>query len=278
MPGVGFRPKKRLGQHFLLDSGIAEKILARARFELSDLVLEIGPGRGALTLPLARTVAQVVAVEKDPCLVELLQKRLSASGINNVTLVNDDILSVDFRKIAPSSSKKIHVLGNLPYNITSPVLSKLTGNRRLIARAVLMLQLEVAARLTASPGGKTYGAITLLVRYHAKPTPLFEVSKGAFSPRPKVDSMVIELNFDQPYPCRDVDPEDFKRVVRGGFAHRRKTLLNSFKSSFPPWTREILVNTMKDCDIDPKRRAETLTMDEFLCLASALRIDKGSGN
>ncbi len=275
MSGGNFRPKKSLGQHFLLDSTIIEHILTEAKFGASDLVLEIGPGRGALTLPLARTVGQVVAVEKDSYLAKSLENRLSSSGINNVTLINHDILSFDFQKILSPSSKKIHVLGNLPYNITSPVLYKLTENRTVIARAVLMLQLEVADRLTASPGGKTYGAITLLVGYHAKATPLVEVPKEAFSPRPKVDSMVIELNFERPYPGRqDVDLENFKRVVRGGFLHRRKTLLNSFKGAFPPWRREILSAAMRECGIDPKRRAETLTMDEFLFLSKATKIDK----
>ncbi len=278
MPRVDFRPKKGLGQHFLLDSKITKKILARSRFGVSDLVLEIGSGRGALTLPLARSVGHVVAVEKDRYLAESLEQKLSGAGISNVTLINDDILSFDLSKIFPAGSGKIQVIGNLPYNISSPILHKLTENRSLIARAVLMFQLEVAARLTASAGGKAYGAITLLVRYHANPTPLFEVSKEAFYPRPKVDSMVIELNFEQPYPCQDVNLEDFKRVVRGAFVHRRKTLLNSLKGSFPPWTIEMLVKAMKECDIDPKRRAETLTMDEFLCLASALRIDKRPSN
>ncbi len=278
MPRADLRPKKGLGQHFLVDSGITRKILDRAGFGVSDLVLEIGPGRGALTLPLARKVGQVVAVEKDRYLAESLVKRLSSAGISNVTLVNEDILSFDFQKTVPASSKKIQVIGNLPYNITGPVLDRLTENRRLIARAVLMFQLEVAARLTASAGGKAYGAITPLVRYHANPAPLLEVSREAFYPRPKVDSMVIALNFEEPYPCQGVNPEDFKRVVKGGFAHRRKTLLNSLKGSSPFWTKEILVKAMKGCGIDPRRRAETLTMDEFLCLASALRIDKRSGN
>lgn len=278
MPRGGFRPKKGLGQHFLLDSRITGKILARAGFGVSDRVLEIGPGHGALTLPLARRVGQVVAVEKDRYLVESLQRRLSSAGLSNVTVINDDFLLFDFRKLAPESSKKIQIIGNLPYNITSPVLHKLIENRGLIARAVLMLQLEVAARLTASAGGKVYGAITLLVRYHAKAAPILEVSKEAFYPRPKVDSMVIELNFEEPYPCGDVNPEDFKRVVRGAFAHRRKTLINSLKGSFPAWSKEMLLKVMEECEIDPKRRAETLTVDQFLGLASALRIDKSLRN
>jgi 16S rRNA (adenine1518-N6/adenine1519-N6)-dimethyltransferase len=273
MPRGGFRPKKGLGQHFL-DSRITGKILARAGFGVSDRVLEIGPGHGALTLPLARRVGQVVAVEKDRYLVESLQRRLSSAGLSNVTIINDDFLLFDLRKLVPESSKKIQIIGNLPYYITSPVLHKLIENRGLIARAVLMLQLEVAARLTASAGGKAYGAITLLVRYHAKAAPLLEVSKEAFYPRPKVDSMVIELNFEEPYPCGDVNPEDFKRVVRGAFAHRRKTLINSLKGSFPAWSKEMLLKVMEECEIDPKRRAETLTVDQFLGLASALRIDK----
>jgi len=265
----GFRAKKRLGQHFLSDPGIIQKIIAGARFLPSDLVLEIGPGLGALTIPLARTVHHVVAVEKDEFLSRLLKEKLTLEGIANVTVLTHDILQFNFHEIHPPPSSKIQVIGNLPYNISSPILEKLLENRELIARSILMFQLEVAKRLTASIGGKAYGAMTVLVQYHAHPTPLLEVSKGAFSPRPKVDSMVLELDFERPYPEHAVHENKFKRVVKGAFAHRRKTLLNSLRGVFFSWDREELLRVMEKCDIDPSRRAETLDIEEFLCLASA---------
>jgi 16S rRNA (adenine1518-N6/adenine1519-N6)-dimethyltransferase len=271
MGGAGFRAKKRLGQHFLVEPKIINRIVGLAGFQSSDRVLEIGPGKGALTLPLARTVRHVVAIEKDAQLVHALQKRLIRAGITNVTLINHDILKWNFREIRPSLSARLLVIGNLPYNISSPVLEKLIKNRDVIKRAVLMFQLEVAKRLTASPGGKAYGAMTLLVTYHAHPRPLLEVSKDAFNPKPKVDSMVIELDFEKPYPRRLLHNEgNFKKIVKGAFAHRRKTIVNSFKGLSPSLDRETLFKVMKRCGIDPGSRAETLDMDAFLCLSAAL--------
>ena len=269
---TGLRPKKRLGQHFLVDHGIIEQIISRAGFQPSDMVLEIGPGQGALTFPLARSVGHVVAVEKDAKLAGLLEERLSRAGIANVTLVNQDILKWEFNELSNLSSEKIQVIGNLPYNISSPFLEKLIDNRNLVSRAVLMFQLEVARRLTASPGSKAYGAMTLMVRYHARPTAFFEVSAEAFFPRPKVNSMVLELDLERPYPRRAVHDADLKRVVKGAFAHRRKTLLNSLKGVYPFMDREQLLGGIRKCGIDPGTRAETLGIDEFICLASALEL------
>ena len=264
---AGLQPKKRLGQYFLVNRRITEKIITIAGFQPSDLVLEIGPGLGALTLPLARSVGHVFAVEKDRHLTSLLEEKLSRAGIANVTLYNHDILKWDFNEIKKFSSNKILVIGNLPYNISSPCLEKLIENRNSVSRAVLMFQLEVARRLTASPGRKTYGVLTVLVQYYARATVLFEVSRGAFFPRPKVDSMILELDFDKPYPGWKINETTFKKVVKGAFAHRRKTLLNSLQDFSPSWNREFLSEVMKECRIDPARRAETLDMNEFLCLS-----------
>jgi 16S rRNA (adenine1518-N6/adenine1519-N6)-dimethyltransferase len=270
----GFRPKKRLGQHFLLDPGVIHKIIDCARFNISDLVLEIGPGQGALTLPLARSVDHVVAVEKDARLVSLLKKKLSRAGITNVTLFNHDILEWNFNEMETPPSTKIKVIGNLPYNISSPFLEKLVENRSSVGRAILMFQLEIAKRLTSSPGEKTYGAMTVLIRYYAHAISLFEVPKSAFFPKPKVDSMVLELDFGRPYPKREVNVASFKEVVKGAFAHRRKTLINSLKDFFPFLDREALFEGIKKCGIDPGRRAETLNMDDFVCLASSIELTR----
>jgi len=269
------QPDKRLGQHFLVDGGIPDKIISSARLRSSDGVLEIGPGQGALTLPLSRAVSSIVAVEKDIRMTDFLRKRFSASGISNITLVCQDILEFDFDAIPLPPSGKIQVMGNLPYNISSPVLKKLIHHRKRLSRAVLMFQREVAERLTAPPCTKGYGAMTLLIRYHARPTRLLEVPKSAFYPVPKVDSTVIELDFERPYPSHGVDEDDFRKAVKGAFAHRRKTLLNSLKRYLPAWEPNLLLKRLTDCGIEPSRRAETLTMDEFLTLASTLAVDKG---
>lgn len=268
--GNGFQPKKRLGQHFLRDEGIVRKIIHKARVDPSDHVLEIGSGLGALTIPLAALVHHVVAVEKDPRLAEMLKKRLARDDISNVRVINEDILKLELEGIPRLPAKKIKVLGNLPYNISTPFLERLVENRNLVSRAVLMFQLELARRLTASPGNKQFGAMTVLVQYYAHISPLLEVSKASFYPRPKVDSMVLDLDFERPHPRRAEDEAKFKMVVKGAFAHRRKTLLNSLKRTLSPRTSHEILYALRKCAIDPGKRAETLNIDHFLCLTSAL--------
>lgn len=268
--GNGFQPKKRLGQHFLRDEGIVRKIIHKARVDPSDHVLEIGSGLGALTIPLAALVHHVVAVEKDPRLAGMLKKRLARDDISNVRVINEDILKLELEGIPRLPAKKIKVLGNLPYNISTPFLERLVENRNLVSRAVLMFQLELARRLTASPGNKQFGAMTVLVQYYAHISPLLEVSKASFYPRPKVDSMVLDLDFERPHPRRAEDEAKFKMVVKGAFAHRRKTLLNSLKRTLSPRTSHEILYALRKCAIDPGKRAETLNIDHFLCLTSAL--------
>ena len=262
-----FRPKKSLGQHFLRDPLVIERILSGARLDQSSTVLEIGPGLGALTFPLASCVRHVIAVEKDGALAEKLRAGLARERVENVTVIHEDILKLE---LAPLWKEKIDVIGNIPYNISSPLIDKLIRNRDRISRAILTLQHELAARLTAFPGNKQYGALTVLIQYHARLSPLLEVPKQAFYPKPKVSSTVVQFDFSKPYPRR-ADPEDsFRKVVRAAFAHRRKTLLNSLRGTFPSWEVPSLVSAMEQGAIDPQRRAETLDMDEFLNLTQAL--------
>lgn len=263
------RPKRSLAQHFLISPKTASQILSLARFRRSDTVVEVGPGRGAITLPLARIVDRVVAVEKDAQLVHFLERRISQMGIGNVTLIHGDILKWDLHEAEPLGTRKVQVIGNLPYNISSPFLEKLIESRVGVERAVLMFQLELARRICSEPGGRVYGAISVWVQYHAKTTPLAKVPAEAFYPRPKVDSMVVELDFQQPYRRRARDENLFRRVVKAAFAHRRKTLLNSLRGGQSLWSQESLVKAMGECDIDPRRRAETLSIHEFLCLSSS---------
>jgi 16S rRNA (adenine1518-N6/adenine1519-N6)-dimethyltransferase len=268
------RPKKRLGQNFLVDPTICDKIILLSGFTGEDTVLEIGPGKGALTLPLAGRVKHVVAVEKDGDLVEWLNQRLFETGIGNVTLLNQDILKVDWRALKIYFPEKIRVIGNLPYNISSPVLEQMCRNLQWMGRATLMFQLEVAERLAAFPGTKAYGAMTLLVQYHARVLPLLKVFKGSFFPVPKVDSMVVSFDFEKPYPERAVHDVFFRKVVKGAFAHRRKTILNSLKGALPDQTRESLLYALAACGIDSVKRAEVLGMADFLRLSSKLSFDK----
>ena len=264
------RPNKRLGQHFLKEDTVIHEIITRAGFDRSDHVLEIGAGLGALTLPLAGTVHEIAAVEKDPYLTDMLRKRLFRAGINNVILINEDVLKLDFSKIPFLCGEKIDIIGNLPYNISSPFLEKLVENRHLVSRAILMFQLEFGKRLIASPVGKEYGALSVLIQYYARVSPLLEVSKESFHPRPKVGSMVLEIDFRRPHHRIAEDKARFKTIVRGAFAHRRKTLFNSLKGALISLSSEEILAALEKCNIDPRRRAESLEIDDFLCLSAAL--------
>ena len=267
----GFRAKKRLGQHFLMDDTVVDRIVRCVDIGPDDTVLEIGPGLGALTVPLGLRANRLLAVEKDRHAATLLRERLVEEGIMGATVIDDDILRCDVRTLVGPTGRKILVVGNLPYNISKPVLRRLVGYRDLVKRAVLMFQTEVADRLEALPGTKDYGAMTVLVRYYAEVTRVMKVPPGAFRPRPKVSSTVLTLDFERPYPRVAADEGWFETVVRGSFSHRRKTLVNSLRGAFPGWTRESILRALTTCGVDPSRRAETLSMDEFLAMASAFR-------
>ena len=264
-----FRPQKRLGQHFLKDRVLIERIVSCAGLKRSDIILEIGPGLGALTVPMAEAAGQVVAVEKDPILVENLGKRLFREGIQNVTLHHADILRMDFSDLFKTEKQKIKVIGNLPYNISSPLLEKLVRNRVRVSEAILMFQQELAKRLVALPGTKAYGSLSVLVQYHARIRSLLEVPKEAFYPRPKVDSLVLHFDFRIPHPRRAVDDTLLLRVVRGAFSQRRKTLKNALKASMPH-SEAVLIESLRNCNVDPGRRAETCSLDEFICVSDRL--------
>ena len=266
-----FYPKKSLGQHFLKAPQVIHEIITRAGFERDSRVLEVGPGRGALTLPLAGRVKSVFAVEKDPRLAEMLKKTLERAGIDNVILVCGDILRLDFHEVVSDQEGKINVIGNLPYNISSPFLEKIIRNKELIKRAILTFQLELANRLVGSPGNKAYGAMTVLVQYHARLSPLLKIARESFRPRPKVSSMVLEMDFTRPHPTRTEDEEHFRKVVRAAFAQRRKTVLNSLSHTLPSFGTKRILAALEQCSIDPGKRAETLNIDDFIYLSAALK-------
>ncbi len=270
-PSAGTRPSKRLGQHFLRDRRAVARIIAAASVGKEEKILEIGAGTGVLTIPLARAAEQVVAVEKDPRLVDHLRSKLARAGIDNVVLINEDILRLDLEPIWPAEASRLKVIGNLPYNISTPLLERLMANRHRLSRAVLMFQAELAKRLIGTPGTKAYGAMSVLVQYHACITPILKVPRTAFYPTPKVDSMVLELDFETSYPRKTENEENFRQIVKASFAHRRKTLLNSLRTSIPALSDHAIVNALKRCSMDPRQRAESYGIDDFLCLSAALQ-------
>lgn len=264
-----FKPDKRLGQHFLNDRGIIERIIQCADLLPENRVLEIGPGQGALTVPLARSVESVIAVEKDARLIDGLKDRISRAGISNVSVINADILKLDLSEFAATEAK-IKILGNLPYNISSPILEKLLNHRDIISQAVFMFQYEFAARLTAEPECKQYGALTVLTGYNARVSQMFNVSREVFFPKPKVGSMVVKIDLEKPHPRKARDEDIFRKVVRASFSSRRKTIVNSLKVIEKEFERDKVVRALDHCEIDSGRRAETLSIDDFICLADAL--------
>jgi len=264
------KAKKALGQHFLIDKNIINKIIKNARLREDDLIIEIGAGHGELTLPLSEQVRHVFAIEKDAGLCYKLKKSIKDKKIKNITVIKGDILKLDLKEIGDFSEKKPVVMGNIPYNISSLILKKLIDNKALLSKAVLMFQLEYAKRLTASPGTKEYGALTLLISYHATVKELFQVSRNVFYPKPSVDSMVVEITFDKSYP---VEEYLFRYVVNATFSHRRKNILNSlfYYMRDVGISKEQLKKLLSEAEIAPDMRAEALEMSDFLRLSAKLK-------
>ena len=262
--------RKNLGQHFLADSAVAEAIVAAAAITAADVVLEIGAGLGALTIPAARVAKHVCAVEKDPRLVELLKTELALYRLANVTVLEADILSVDLQQLADRFGAPRIVLGNLPYNISSQILVRLIQQRHGVRLAMLMFQKELAQRLRASPGGRDYGRLSVMLQYCAAVRTRLVVEAKRFFPRPKVDSEVLEIRF-LPLPPAGVPDEGwFFQVIKAAFGQRRKTLKNALTGSDLGVSARQTGNALAAAGIDPKRRAETLSVEEFAALSNAL--------
>ena len=263
----GRRPLKSLGQNFLVDRNIIDKIIRSADIDPQDAVLEIGPGRGALTEHLVQRAGRLVLVEYDHALAASLAERYQDEP--RVTVVDADILTVDLIHLLGEDPAAWKVVANLPYNISSPVLFKLLEYRALFSRMVLMLQREVGERLVAAPGCSDYGVTTALLGLWFDMRREFIVPPGCFHPRPKVDSAVISF-VPLVKPRVEVGSEEtYRRVVKGAFAMRRKTLANCLKATKLADVEEL--NRVLDiCGIDGQRRGETLSLDEFAFLSRCL--------
>ncbi len=270
------RAKKQLGQNFLSDPSTAEMIIRRANLAEGEIILEIGAGLGALTLPLARVARRVIAVEKDAALAGLLRTELRAAGVSNVVVVEADALALDIESLADPAATLV-VFGNLPYNISSQIVVKLIAARSCISRAVLMFQKELAARLTARPGGKDYGRITAMLRYCAQVRLLADLGAKNFFPPPKVDSAVLEIAFTAAPPHPPHDEAHLFRLIAAAFGKRRKTLKNALSASGLGISAGEAAAALEQARIDPTRRAETLTPAEFVALEISLRQRSGTG-
>jgi 16S rRNA (adenine1518-N6/adenine1519-N6)-dimethyltransferase len=278
----GHRPRKRFGQHFLADAW-AQKIVKAIAPGPGDVFLEIGPGKGALTFPLAAAGVPVLAVEIDRDLVRDLASRLPS----NVTVVSADVLKTDVVQYlsglepqrAPDHqdtgrpARRTRIVGNLPYNLTTPILfhlAALQAQHRMFTDATLMVQKEVADRLAAKPGSRDYGVLTVMMQVHGKIRRLLDLPPGAFRPAPKVHSAVIQVAF-APSPVKISDHRRLEQVAKALFSQRRKMIANSLKSI----ARDPLP-LLEATGIDPKRRPETLTLKELAALTELLHRPAGA--
>lgn len=269
----GFSLRKGLGQNFLIDPRPLMEMIEGSGTGSEDLVIEIGPGIGALTAEAARAAAHVTAIELDDKLIPILSETLS--GHENVDVVHGDVLDVDLeelirdRKSQYGIKGKTRIIGNLPYYITTPIVMKLLEGNIGVDSITIMTQKEVADRMKASPGGKDYGALSLMVQYRCKVEPVAKISKESFYPVPKVDSAIVNFRVLDEKPVAVEDEKLFFRCIKAGFGQRRKTLLNALSAGLGSPKIEI-ESILRDAEIDPGRRAETLSIEEFARLSNEM--------
>jgi 16S rRNA (adenine1518-N6/adenine1519-N6)-dimethyltransferase len=278
MNEFGINTKKSLGQNFLTDINILTNIVAAGDVTENDNIIEIGPGIGALTEQLARNAKQVLAFEIDDRLIPVLAHTLAP--YDNVTVVHEDILQVNLAKEIQERfddpSAPLKLVANLPYYITTPILMQVLQSGVQFDSIVVMMQKEVADRISAAPGTKDYGALTLAIEYRMNAKLAFTVSRKAFVPNPNVDSAIIALTPREPLAVLPKDETKMFSLFKIGFAMRRKTLWNNLITAFgkDDETKAKLTNALAKADLDPKVRAEKLTLEDFINLHNAL-FDEG---
>lgn len=266
----GIKPRKSLSQSFLVDHNTIKKIAGSSRISSDDVVVEIGSGIGVLTRDIAQTARRVIAVEIDLRLIETMKDRLSECP--NIEIHAGDILKFDFSSISIKYNTKLKVIGNVPYNISSPVIFHLLSFRTVISSFTLMLQKEVVQRLVSLPDNKHYGVPSVLLQMHADVQRLFDVPATCFHPRPKVESSIIQGIFREKPLIDLADEIFFSRLVKAAFGQRRKMLVNNLKNAkFLEILSENDMNeALHEAGIDGKRRAETLSIEEFGRLSNIL--------
>ena len=267
----GFNFQKKYGQNFLIDTHVLDKIIGAAQIGPDDFVLEIGPGIGTMTQYLAEAAREVIAVEIDTKLIPILQDTLKE--YDNVTVLNEDILKVDIRKIAEEKNggKPIKVVANLPYYITTPIIMGLFESEVPLDSITVMVQKEVADRMQVGPGTKDYGALSLAVQYYAEPYIVANVPPNCFIPRPAVGSAVIRLTRYQEKPVKVNDASFMFKIIRATFNQRRKTLQNGlYNSSELRIPKEKTVAALEEMGLTPTIRGEKLSLEEFALLSDIL--------
>ena len=253
---------KGYGQNFLIDQNVVDGILEKAEVNKDDLIIEIGPGLGNLTSPLLENAGKVICIELDPKMVSILTDRFSL--YENFELINEDVLKVDLNKLIEDNNqfKTAKVVANLPYYITTPIIMKLLEDKLNLESITVMVQKEVADRLTDRPGGKEVGAITYSINYYTNPETIIDVPRDSFIPAPNVDSAVIKLDVLKEPKVKVSDEELFFKIIKFSFLQKRKTLMNSLSNSglIP---KDYLEEVLNELGIDLRVRAEQLTLEDF---------------
>ena len=266
-----FTFQKKFGQNFLIDTHVLDEIIRAADITKDDFVLEIGPGIGTMTQYLAEAAGEVCAVEIDKNLIPILQDTLK--DYDNVTVINNDILKVDIRKMADEKNqgRPIKVVANLPYYITTPIIMGLFENHVPVESITVMVQKEVADRMQVGPGTKDYGALSLAVQYYAEPYIVANVPPNCFMPRPKVGSAVIRLTRHSQPPVQVNNEKLMFQIIRASFNQRRKTLANSLKNyEGLSFDKEEIEQAIAACGFQPAIRGEALSLEEFAILSNVL--------
>lgn len=264
--------QKRFGQNFLIDTHVLEKIMDASQITKEDFVLEIGPGIGTMTQYLAEAAREVAAVEIDQSLIPILKDTLK--DWDNVTIINDDILKVDIRRLAleKNGGRPVKVVANLPYYITTPIIMGLFENQVPVSSITVMVQKEVADRMQVGPGTKDYGALSLAVQYYARPEIVANVPPNCFMPRPKVGSAVIRLERYENPPVEVKDEKLMFQIIRASFNQRRKTLVNSLKNSQELcYSKEEIEAVLEKAGIPLNIRGEALTLEQFADIANEFK-------
>jgi len=262
---TGFRPIKRLGQNFLIDKNVKDKILRNLEINPEDTVIEIGPGFGEITFGLAKRAKKVFAVEKDRKIVKILKSNLKLPG--NAALVGGDFLDVDINKLA--TDKKAVIYGNLPYYITSPIIEKVFDSISLIKNIYIVVQKEVADRILARPGSKDIGRLSLYVQYYTEPKAIFTIGKNCFYPAPGVASVFLKLEVPAKKKVQARDEKLFFKIIKTAYSQRRKTILNSLSGT--GIKKEALACLLQNAEINPHARPETLSLEDFARLSNQFK-------
>jgi len=268
---TGFKFSKSLGQNFLIDENVLNTIIDGADINKNTCVIEIGPGFGTLTQRLCMNAKKVVAIEIDKTAVPILHENLGE--FTNLKIINEDVLKCDLNSIINDEfdGEDVKIVANLPYYITTPIIMHLLENKINISSICIMIQKEVAQRITAKPSTKDYGALSVGVNYYSEPRLICSVPPSAFIPMPKVSSAVISLDIRNEAPVKVNSEKGYFKVVRAAFNQRRKTMLNALSNSGDiPMSKQQILDVLNECNIDEKRRGETLSLKEFADIANKI--------